>query len=347
MARRPQTGRAAAVAALLAGSLLAGCGRVAAGPTVTIGYENAPDPEAVAIARGYFQRDLRGAHVVLKYFASGPAALSALASGRLQFMTTLGNPPTVSAIADGVPLEVIWAMERYTTAEGLVVRNGSGITSLAGLEGRSVALVQGSTSPFELATALRLHHLNPGRVHLINMSPQDMVNAWRTGRIDAAYVWVPFFTAMQRDSGRVLLYDQDVAQAAPIFNLAVVNTGFARAHPGLVEDFIRAEAAGYRFYRAHPRQAYADMARVNGITPAEARNQARGLAFTSLAGQLSLRRLGTTATVGRSLVTRSLTAAAAWLAATGTIARRPPDLARYVNPAYVEAVLGRQGGHGG
>ena len=77
-----------------------------------------------------------------------------MASGKLDFMATLGNPPTASAIARGVPLKVVWAMERYTTGEGLVVKNSSGIKTLKDLEGKTVALVEGSTSPFELDTAL-------------------------------------------------------------------------------------------------------------------------------------------------------------------------------------------------
>lgn len=72
--------------------------------TVIIGYENnGADPEMVAIAEGYFSKYMH-AHVELKLFSSGPAALTALGSGDLQFMTGIGNPPTVSAIAQGVPL---------------------------------------------------------------------------------------------------------------------------------------------------------------------------------------------------------------------------------------------------
>lgn len=331
----------------LALAVLSGCGTVthptSASAPITIGYENAPDPEAVAIAQHFFQKEM--GPVKLEYFESGPAALTALASGKLDFMTTLGNPPTAAAIARGVPLEVIWAMERYTTGEGLVVRKSSHITSLKGLEGQSVALVKGSTSPFELETALTLDHIPLTDVNEINMSPTEMVAAWKTGQINAAYVWVPFDTEMAADGGRMLMYDQNVYQTAPIFNLAVVNSRWAKTHRNAVEGFIRAESLGVQFFRQHPAKAYQDMAEVNGITASQARAQAAGLSFTTLAQQLTPSRLGSGSGVAHSLVTRSLTSAAAWLYRTGQIASLPHNMAQYVNPAYCAQVLKGTAGH--
>lgn len=324
---------------------LAGCGSTPASTggrssvVVTIGYENAPDPEAVAIEQHFFQKYMH-AQVKLTYFSSGPSALTDMASGKLDFMTTLGNPPTASAIARGVPLRVVWAMERYTTGEGLVVKNSSGIRSLKGLEGKTVALVQGSTSPFELDTALTAAGIPLAKVTEQNYSPPEMVSAWKTNQIEAAYVWTPFDNAMQQAGGHFLMYDQNVYQKAPIFNLAVVNANFASAHKTLVEEFIRAEEAGVKFFQQHPNQAYKDMAELNGITPAEAKAQTQGFQFETLQSQTeSSIGMGRENSVPFSLVTKSLTSAAKWLAATGQISSAPRNMAQYVDPSYANAVL--------
>jgi taurine ABC transporter substrate-binding protein len=330
-------------ASALVAVLAAGCGTTAAHPaaarpTVVIGYENAPDPEAVAIEQKLFNHYMH-AKVVYTYFSSGPAALSALGSGSLQFMTTLGNPPAAAAIVRGVPLQVVWAMEQYTTAEGLVVRQNLHITSLSQLRHQQVALVQGSTSPFVLDAALKAAHLPASAVTQLNMSPPAMVSAWKAGHINAAWVWVPFFSAMLHDGGHALLYDQNEAQQAPIFNLAVVNSHWARQHPALVREFVEAEAAGYRFYRQHPALAYRDMGKLNQISAAEAESQASGLRFLSLADQLGASGLGQGAGVQHSLVTRALTAAAAWLYQQKVIDQTPPaTMSPYVNPSYAEWV---------
>ncbi|NMP21335.1 ABC transporter substrate-binding protein [Sulfobacillus harzensis] len=326
-------------------AILAGCGSGGSqtasssfNGTVTIGYENAPDPESVAIAKKYFQKELK-LPVRMEYFQSGPSALTALASGKLDFMTTLGNPPTAAAIARGVPLTVIWAMERYTTGEGLVVKRSSGIHSLKQLEGKTVALVKGSTSPFELETALKLHHLSVNGVTELNMSPTEMVSAWKTNQIQAAYVWVPFDTEMAQDGGTMLMYDQNVYQEAPIFNLAVVNSNWAKAHPTQVEDFVRAEADGVKFFQQNPAQAYQAMAQVNGISAAAAKAQTEGFSFSTLSSQVTPNWLGSGSGVAHSLVTKSLTSAANWLKASGQISTVPSNMAQYVDPSYAAAVL--------
>lgn len=335
------TGALLGAAALVA---LAGCGSGSAQSatggfqgTVTIGYENAPDPESVAIVQKDFQKELK-VPVRMEYFESGPAALTALASGKLDFMTTLGNPPTAAAIARGVPLKVIWGMERYTTGEGLVVKKSSHIHSLSQLEGKTVALVKGSTSPFELDTALKLHHLSVSGVTELNMSPTEMVSAWKTNQIQAAYVWVPFDTEMAQDGGTMLMYDQNVYQEAPIFNLAVVNSNWASAHPALVEDFIRAEQEGVTFFQQHPQAAYQDMAKLNGISAASAKSQTTGFSFSSLSSQVTASWLGSGSGVAHSLVTKSLSSAAQWLKSSGQISS-VPNMTQYVDPKFAEAVL--------
>ena len=306
-------------------------------PNVVIGYENAPDPEMVAIAQHDFAKYMH-AHVTMKYYSSGPAALASLASGSLQFMTVLGNPPVVTAIAHGVPLQVVWAMEQYTTAEGLVVRKGHHITSLKGLEGHHVALVQGSTSPFVLSTALKSAGVPASKVTFTNMTPPEMVAAWKRKSINAAYVWVPFFSTMVNSGGKALMYDKNEATAAPIFNLAVANRSFAAKHPHITEGFIKAEAAGYASYKAHPNAAYKAMGKLNQISASEAKSQASGLRFISLKGQLGSSGMGTPSTVGSSLVTKSLTSAAAWLKSVGAIRKVPSNMSSYVNPSFAQKV---------
>ena len=321
--------------------VLSGCGSTSAAnaqkPSVTIGYENAADPEMIAIEKNYFQQYMH-ANVHLKYYSSGPAALDSLASGALQFMTVLGNPPVATAIAKGVPLQVVWAQEQYTTGEGLVVRPN--ITKLSQLEGQKVALVTGSTSPFVLTALMHQDGIAPSSITFENMTPSEMVSAWTTKRINAAYVWSPFFNKMVQAGGKALLYDKDAASAAPIFNLAVVNSQWAAKNTSLVDGFIKAEAAGYAYTEANPTGAYALMGKANQITAANAQSQAAGLRFVSLSGQLDPSGgLGSGSSVASSLVTKSLTSAAQYLYSEKAISSVPKDMAQYVNPTFVQQVV--------
>lgn len=291
----------------------------------------------VAIARHYFSQYMH-AKVELRFFSSGPASLAALGSGALQFMTGIGNPPVVAAIAQGVPLQVIWAQERYTTDEGLVVRKGSGIHSLQDLQGKQVALVVGSTSPFELDTALALHNIPLSSVQFNNMSPPSMVAAWERGQINAAYVWDPAFGTMLQNGGKALMYDQNVASEAPIFNLAVVNSNWAKTHQSLVDGFIKAEQAGVAYYHQHPTAAIADMAKEAGITVPLAKTELTGYQLYSVQDQLTSDGLGQGSTVASSLVTKSLTSSAKYLESIHSLSGAPSNMADYVNPSYAQAV---------
>ncbi len=311
-------------------------------PTVTIGYENnGADPEMVAIAQGFFEKYMH-AHVVLRLFSSGPAALAATGSGSLQFMTGIGNPPVVSAIAQGAPLQVIWAQERYTYDEGLAVKNNSGIRSMKDLKGKTVALVLGSTSPFELQVGLKKAGVPVNSVHLLNMSPPEMRAAWINGQIQAAYVWDPVFNSLLADHGHPLMYDQTVAQQAPIFNLTVVNSTWAAQHKSEVVGFIRAELAGVAFYQQHRAQALHDMAMEAGISIPLAKAELRGYQIDTAKVELGPDGLGRGKGVATSLVTKSLTSAAAYLYSSNTISNLPSHMERFVNPTYVEnAVSGK------
>ncbi len=308
-------------------------------PTVVIGYENnGPDPEMVAIAKDYFSKYMH-AKVEMKLFTSGPAALTALGSGSLQFMTGIGNPPAMSAMAQGVPLQVIWAQEMYTKDEGLAVKKTSGIKSVKDLKGKTVALVLGSTSPLELDTALKNAGVPASSVHLLNMSPPAMQAAWTNNQIQAAYVWDPVFASLLKEKGEAIMYDANVKNQAPIFNLTVVNTKWAASHESLVEGFIQAQAAGVSFYQHHREAAIGLMAKEAGISVAMAKIEAAGFQFDTPVMQLGHLGMGSGATVKNSLVTKSLEAAAKYLMSSNTITSIPAHIDAFVNPMYVEKYL--------
>ena len=220
--------------------------------------------------------------------------------------------------------------------EGLVVRQGSGIHTLSGLAGKKVATVMGSTSPYVLTTALRSRGISPSRVTLVNMGPQSMTKAWSKGEIYAAYTWSPWLNMMQHQHGRILMYDSQVAQRAPVFNLVVANSSWAKTHTALVTDFLKADMAGYTFYRQHPSAGLSLMAKYSGTS--------LGITKTLMAGyrmletptaQLKSTGLGSGASVGHSLVAKSLKASAKYLYSSGSISVAPPaSMVNYINSNY-------------
>ncbi|HLG78537.1 MAG TPA: ABC transporter substrate-binding protein, partial [Ktedonobacteraceae bacterium] len=328
--RQPRFKRTLALL-LLIGSLmgLAACGPASSQstssgkPNVTIGYmDNGAEPEVIAVAQSLFGKYMN-ANVQVKYFDSGPASLGAVASGALQFMTGIGNPPTVSAITRGVPLQIVWAQELYTSDEGLVVRSTSSIHSVKDLVGKTVALVLGSTSEFALDATLKKAGIDPTTVHKLNMAPPAMHAAWTNHSIDAAFVWDPVLDALVHDGGKLLGTDQDVKQQAPIYSLSLVNSSWGTNHPDLVKGFIQAQNAAVTFYQQHPEEALQVIAKQDSISVETAKTEMAGYQIFDLHDQLSADALGQGSSIGSSLVAQSLALAGQFLQQKGALSSVP------------------------
>lgn len=335
---------AAALAAACA-LVVAACGgsgsSSAGGGTVVVGYENnGADPQMVSIAKNYFQQDM-GTTPKLQIFESGPAALSAVASGALQFMCGLGVPPTISAMAKGVPLEVVFNQERYTTDAGLVVKSGSGIHTPADLKGKTLAIVIGSQSTFELARYLQGSGITPADVHQLNMSPQQMQSSWTTGAIDAAIVWDPVFDYLSTHGGTVLKTDADLPPAASSYNICVANKDYASANPKIAAGFVKAMGDGATYAQTNRQDALALMAKQAGIDVATADKQLAGYQIFSLSDQVTPTVLGTGSGVANSATAQSLLSNWKVLKDGGFLPTPPPsNAAQYVNSSYAATALG-------
>lgn len=331
-----------AVGGLLAAALFAAGGAAQAAVnagSLTIGYETGGDSALASVIHNkYLQQEL-GDGVSLKVFNSGPAALSAIASGALKFMCVIGLPPVISALASGVPLKIIYAQDRYTTDAGLVARDSTGITSVAGLKGKTVGMVNGSQTTFEMAEYLKSAGLKPSDVKELNMSPPQIQSAWATHQIDAGAVWSPVFNYMADHHGRVLMTDKDLPPTNTSWNVCVTNADYAAAHPSYVTAFLLALNKGNDFAAAHPEKAAKYNANINGISVATAKQINSGYISPSLAQQVTAAALGSSAdTVASAGLTQSLKNNWSVLNSTGFIDKAPPaDVAKYIGWSYAEA----------
>ncbi|BBI33352.1 taurine ABC transporter substrate-binding protein [Cohnella abietis] len=324
--------------------LLAGCGSDRKDTTdsqgkarkkVVIGYLAMSDPQAAAAQLGFFHKHM-DADITFQRFDSGPASLAALAAGSIQFMTELGNPPTANAISKGIPIEVIWLLEQYTTGVGLVVKENSSIHSLADLKGKKLAVVKGSTGDLVLSTALQSAGINASSIDIINMSPPNMVSAWKSGNIEAAITWDPAKSEMLNDGGRVILYAKD--QEAPVVNLVVVNKKWAASHKHLVEGFVKAEVEGIEFFEKSPDEAHAAIAQWNSIAVDDVKERLKGINYVSLKDQLTPIGMGDD-DAAQSIVQKALEMALQDGYKQGQIETIPDNIDAFINRSYVKSIL--------
>jgi taurine transport system substrate-binding protein len=310
---------------------------------VVIAYQDMVVPWRYAQASGEVEK-ATGYKVTFRKLDSGADVIRALASGSVQ-LGEAGSSPIAAGLSQGLDISLFWVLDNINDAEALVARDGSGVTSIAGLKGRKIGVPYVSTSHFHTLVALQNAGVNPNDVKIVNLRPPEVAAAWARGDIDATYIWDPVL-AKVKQSGRVLTTSGRIAKETgkATFDGFVVNRTFARDNPEFVARFVKVLASADADYRARPAawgvgspQAAA-VAKVSGANPQDVPASLALYAFPTPAEQASPVWLGGGAQSGAA---KSLAATAAFLKTQGTIQTVLPDYSVGVDPRFVQKAAAR------
>jgi taurine transport system substrate-binding protein len=328
-----------ALAASLASTLFATGPVVAQTREVVIAYQDMVVPWRYAQEAQALEKKT-GYKVTFRKLASGADVIRALASGSVQ-IGEAGSAPIASGLSQGLEIELFWILDNINDAEALVVRNGSGIKTLADLKDKRLAVPFVSTSHFHALLALEHAKVDPRSVKVVNLRPPEIAAAWERGDIDATFIWDPVLAKVKK-SGQVLTTSGKIATETgkATFDGIVVSKSFARQNDAFLTDLVKVLAATDDSYRSNKAAWTADSAQVKAVAKwsgAEAAEVPASLAlyeFPSLQQQASAEWLGGGAA-------KSLAATAAFLKNQGTIQTVLPDYAAGVNPTWVRKALAK------
>jgi len=215
----------------------------------------------VAQDQGYFRK--YGADVKLIWFANYSDSIAALSTGQLDANSQTWSD-TLGPLAKGVQLKVVLVNDNSAGNDALMV--GPKIQSFADLRGHTVALEQYSISHFVLYTALARNGLTPKDVKVVNLAAGDAAAAFMSGRVDAAVVWNPWISQIQKSGrGRALFTSTQMPGLIPDLLVAQAQ---AVQNPTKRKDLIGMARAWFdteAFIRANPDRAVAIMAKVVGM----------------------------------------------------------------------------------
>ncbi|MFA5122719.1 aliphatic sulfonate ABC transporter substrate-binding protein [Zavarzinia sp.] len=167
--------------------------------------------------------------------AAGPQLLDALERGEIDFCST-GEVPPILAQAAGVPFVYVGWEAPAPAAEGLVVRDGSGIVDVADLAGRRIAVNRGSNVHYLLIEALAARGLGLDDVEIQFLAPDLARHRLESGAVDAWAIWDPLLGALLHRGGfRLLLDGRDLVPNRQ-FHLAAAD--FGRRHPAALEALL-------------------------------------------------------------------------------------------------------------
>src|SRR6202034_348096 len=288
-------GKTFLAAAFGALALMIGAAR-AADPTGVVGYQTDALPSSVAIANGDFEK-ATGEKIDFRRFNSGAEIFAAIASGDVQ-VGYVGSSAFAAATSRGLDVQAFYLASISGVDEALVVRNGSGINSLADLKGKKLAAAPVSTDHYQLLALIKGIGLNEKDVQVFAIPQPDIVAGYNRGDLDGGFVWDPALTELKKN-GKVLVTSKDVAdKGAPTFSAWVATAAFAKDNPSFLKAF-----AGvidkYQTSFVNDKAAWAPdsdnaklLAKLLGGTPQDQASALKNLSLLPIDAQLSDQWLG-------------------------------------------------------
>jgi sulfonate transport system substrate-binding protein len=168
-------------------------------------------------------------------FPSGPPLVEALNAGSID-IGYVGDTPPIFAQASGVNFVYVASVPNPGQSNGILVRDGAGIKTLADLRGKKIAVTKGSSAQNVLVQALAKAGVAYADVQPIYLQPPDAGAALRNGSVDAWSIWDPFFALGEKYPGVHTL--TDARGVAPSNAFFIASRSFATQNPSIVSGFV-------------------------------------------------------------------------------------------------------------
>jgi sulfonate transport system substrate-binding protein len=138
--------------------------------------------------------DLEQLKITYTIFNDRPTISQAFDRGDLQMLLS-AEVPAILCRAQGNQIKIV-EISGIVTVE-ILARKGLPINSVGDLQGRKLAVLQGTSSHYGLLTSLKDAGVNLGDVKILYMGPAEARTAFETNQIDAWAVWSPFIEEQQ------------------------------------------------------------------------------------------------------------------------------------------------------
>lgn len=217
----------------------------------------------VAFAKDYWKQE--GVDVTLKEFAVGRLCLEAVLGGNADLSTVSDFPIALA----GLSKQKLFIVTTVAWGDGdikIVARKDHGISSQADLKGKKVATFLGTAPEFYLRRFLEKYGIDSAEVQIVNLKPEDMVNALTRGDIDASVIWEPFgyHAEKQLKENATIFVEKGMYSVA--HNL-VVTQEFAERNPKTLDAVLRALFRAEKFIKDNPSEAIQIISKSTDLQP--------------------------------------------------------------------------------
>jgi len=208
----------------------------------------------IALAKGFYKDE--GLEIDTTPTAGGAAGLPALAAGQVQIAFS-NIISTVLAEKQNLGFQIISGGSATGDAPpdlaGLVTKPGAGLKTGKDFEGKTIAVNTRNNIIWLYARAwVKATGGDPDKVTYLEVPFPQMIDAVRGGRVDAAFVVEPFFSA-GRGAGAVELVAWPYSSTQKRIPVAqfVATKSYIQANAGTIEKFVRAYNKGIDWLNAN------------------------------------------------------------------------------------------------
>jgi sulfonate transport system substrate-binding protein len=178
--------------------------------TLNIGDQAGTGAEALLTAAGLINKLPFKAHWA--DFTSGPPMLQAMGSGSID-VGGVGDAPPVFEASAGGQIAIVGAEAGDPNGAALLVPDNSPIKTVAQLEGKTIAVSQGSSANYHLLAILTKAGLTIKDVTADYLQPADAEAAFASGHVAAWDIWSPYIEyAEAKYHARVLVNGSTIGQ---------------------------------------------------------------------------------------------------------------------------------------
>lgn len=191
----------------------------------------------VGLEKGLFTKELGSTKLVPTKFNAGPEAVGALLGGSLD-ASFIGSGPAINAYAKSNGEAVRLIAGATSGGAQLVVKPT--ITKPEDLAGKTVVTPQlGNTQDVSLKKWLAEKNLT-GKVKVTNLENAQTLDAFKSGKVDAAWLPEPWSSRLVLDAGAKVLLDEADLWPGGKFptTVLIVRTQFLQEHPESVRQLL-------------------------------------------------------------------------------------------------------------
>jgi NitT/TauT family transport system substrate-binding protein len=280
--------RLALLTLVVAALVIAGCGTGSSAgsqagggklTSVKLGYVPYADdaPAFLAQDNGIFRK--HGLNVQFVPAANPTAVVAAMVSGQQQF-GFVTDPVLINVNATGTPLKCVSPVvgrqprdpSRDTTT--LVAGKGSGITRVADLAGKKVAMVQlNSLNSLGVQALAAQAGIDYKSVQLIQIPFPQMPAALSQGRVQAAVIVAPFVQTAIAQGATVIAHPNQVLFGGGTIVCFSALAKYIQQHEDVVAGFNAAMREAILYSKDHESEAKATLAKHMDLSPEVAQKQ--------------------------------------------------------------------------